>query len=283
MKQLLQLGHFSSADQEPLFVKIEANAQKVTQTLFFIHGIGGDHSAYQGIIERLTQTLPRTRFVSYDLRGHGRSSRIFTHHYPSLEAAHLSDLQTLITEYLEGKLILVGQSLGSLVIQEYLREHRQPLPLKTFFICSSLQSPPLSFNRQWWFKQWQHRPRPVQPQQIRTFDDHLSFANSSDYHLKRVISDINSTTLYSWFMHWVSILGWSNPEPEMLNQPHHTFIHGKRDYIIFPFLRKRIVTKLPAAKHLVLDVNHNCLAGGADQIAITIQQDVQSALSAKIR
>ena len=78
----------------------------------FIHGSGSNHSTWKPYLTK------NFSWIVFDLRGHGRSSRARI----SL-SAYLDDLRSLITKETTGKVILVGNSFGTLLAEKYYHSH----------------------------------------------------------------------------------------------------------------------------------------------------------------
>ena len=75
-----------------------------------IHGLGGDHTSWVGLIQ--TSLSPRHRLVLVDLRGHGRSGRGGTTYTTDLFARHV---QALLAHLRIGQASVVGISMGGAV------------------------------------------------------------------------------------------------------------------------------------------------------------------------
>lgn len=90
-------------------------------TLLFIHGLLGSHLNWEAQVN--SPQLQRFRMITYDLRGHGLSSK------PTEDAAYTEgrrwadDLNAVITASHADKPLLVGWSLGGAVISNYLARY----------------------------------------------------------------------------------------------------------------------------------------------------------------
>ena len=93
-------------------------------TLVLAHGWTLTHESWLPVIERLQQTLP-VRVVTYDQRGHGRSSAGAPRH-PIHGLGE--DLHRIIEALApEGPLVLAGHSMGGMTIMAYAAEHDLPV------------------------------------------------------------------------------------------------------------------------------------------------------------
>lgn len=75
-----------------------------------IHGLGGDHTSWEGPIQ--TSLSPRHRLVLVDLRGHGRSGRTAATYTTDLFAR---DVQALLVHLRIGQASVIGISMGGAV------------------------------------------------------------------------------------------------------------------------------------------------------------------------
>lgn len=79
-----------------------------------VHNLEADHTIFDGVARALAQDY---RVVRYDLRGHGRTNR--GNRAPSLQTL-ANDLGSLLTELGIGHAHLVGQSIGGMVLFEFV-------------------------------------------------------------------------------------------------------------------------------------------------------------------
>lgn len=113
-------GIFRSAYGDIYF---ELSGQKGRPALIFVHGVGMDHHTFDVQVEALHS---RFLVLTWDLPGHGRST---LHPQDERYTRMAADcLHALMTETQINAAILVGQSLGSLIVQHFqLKYPRQVL------------------------------------------------------------------------------------------------------------------------------------------------------------
>lgn len=94
----------------------EAAGQPTSPPLVFLHGIGGAARAWRGQIEAFSD---RYRAMAWDMPGYGGSAPL-----PSVSIATLADaLQDFLTEVGATRPILVGHSIGGMIVQQWLTKH----------------------------------------------------------------------------------------------------------------------------------------------------------------
>lgn len=102
-------------------LSVEETGRGDGPAIVFVHGLGFSHEVWRRQLDGDLAT--RFHLVAYDLRGHGRSSR------PQDTAAYEDgrrwgeDLHAVIEATHATNAVVVGWSLGGLVIAEYLRGH----------------------------------------------------------------------------------------------------------------------------------------------------------------
>lgn len=94
----------------------EAAGQPTSPTLVFLHGIGGAARAWRGQIEAFSD---RYRAMAWDMPGYGGSAPL-----PAVSIATLADaLRDFLKEVGAAKPILVGHSIGGMIVQQWLTKH----------------------------------------------------------------------------------------------------------------------------------------------------------------
>ncbi len=81
--------------------------------IVFLHGIGGDHRAFEGELEHFGR---RARALAWDMPGYGKSAPIEPMTFPTLADA----LASLLDAHGIASAILVGHSMGGMVAQEFV-------------------------------------------------------------------------------------------------------------------------------------------------------------------
>jgi 3-oxoadipate enol-lactonase len=94
----------------------EAAGDPALPPLVFLHGIGGAARAWRGQIEAFGG---RYRAIAWDMPGYGGSAPL-----PNVSIAALADaLQDLLQQTGATKPILVGHSIGGMIVQQFLVQH----------------------------------------------------------------------------------------------------------------------------------------------------------------
>lgn len=115
----LRLSRVRSADGVELAVTETGNFD--ASAIVFIHGLGFSREIWHRQLEG--RLASRFHLVAYDLRGHGQSTRPLDAAAYSDGSRWADDLAAVIAATNVKKPIVVGWSLGGVVISAYLREH----------------------------------------------------------------------------------------------------------------------------------------------------------------
>jgi pimeloyl-ACP methyl ester carboxylesterase len=124
------------ASGETIAVQLAGQGRPV----LMIHGLGGSHHDWDGAVESLAHRHTIHRF---DLLGHGE--RAVTERTPSLkEMAH--DVAQVIEGLGLERPLLVGHSMGALVVMKYLQDHGES---HIAGVCLIDQSPRITTDEHW--------------------------------------------------------------------------------------------------------------------------------------
>lgn len=257
-----------SFDKESLAVDIWGD-ELSAQPLIISHGMGGDSNALVWLVEELFRqkksSLPLT-VVTYDLRGHGNSTRVFPP-ATSIEEVLAKDLQT-ICQYLSiTKPIFLGHSFGGIVVQEYFNRQLQPSPQQIFLVSSALTFPGLSTIRTKayrWLTRYSTHQKKISK---RTPSDHLRYKNSFDFHPGRVWSDLKAMGGWEFLLVYLSLLGWQNPQPDTLAQTTCEYIWGNRDWVLWPSRQQQTLKAFSFFHSQEIDSNHNPVVNTPQDLA----------------
>jgi 3-oxoadipate enol-lactonase len=96
----------------------EASGAPERRVLVFLHGIGGAARAWRGQLEHFGEHY---HAVAWDMPGYGQSARLDTVSITTLAAA----LQDFLIQIGARRPILVGHSIGGMIVQEWLLTHPQ--------------------------------------------------------------------------------------------------------------------------------------------------------------
>jgi pimeloyl-ACP methyl ester carboxylesterase len=124
------------ASGETIAVQVAGSGRPV----LMIHGLGGSHHDWDGAVEELAR---QHRIHRFDLMGHG--ARASSKRPPTLQQmAH--DVAQVIEGLALDRPLLVGHSMGALVVMKYLQDHGAALVAG---VCLIDQSPCITNNEQW--------------------------------------------------------------------------------------------------------------------------------------
>ena len=94
----------------------EAAGDRALPPLVFLHGIGGAARGWRGQLEAFSD---RYRTIAWDMPGYGGSAPL-----PAVSIATLADaLQDFLQQVGAARPILVGHSIGGMIIQQWLTKH----------------------------------------------------------------------------------------------------------------------------------------------------------------
>jgi len=125
-----------------LHVHADRLPHKPTKTVVFLHGLGNSGAAWDEVVAKLP---PGIRAISLDLLGFGASAKPSWAVYDVKTQAR-SVIVTLLRLKLQGRVVLVGHSLGGLVAVEVAK--RYPLIIHSLVLCSPpFYSPQVDSNR----------------------------------------------------------------------------------------------------------------------------------------
>jgi pimeloyl-ACP methyl ester carboxylesterase len=257
-----------SFDGEPLLVEVRQNHPAPVLDLVFVHGLTGDSLAFHQIVTEMLAAFPRLRCITYDLRGHGHSSRIFPSSEDTLISVLTKDLEAICTHLKVRHPIMVGQSLFGLIIQEYLGKHLLPRPAQVVLITPTLQIPALSINHTFWYSVLSRCGAYLEKQEKRKrqLSDHLKFKGSFDYSVWRVSSDMYFTRPLMYLLLWGSLFGSRSEYLSSLNSPTVSYLMGARDWIVPLWVQQQYTAKLPKAAAVVVQSNHNAIINAPEEI-----------------
>jgi len=261
------MQYFKSFDGEKIAYKINHQPSNSKNSIVIVHGLGGDIALLENFIQELIEEKDDLEIISLALRGHSFSSKIFPKSDHYLEEVHAKDLRELLI-YLNLKSpILIGHSLGGIIIQSYLNQDLLPKAKKIFFICASTQTLGIDIFRKFSYKILTKTPNHKEfHTKSKSFYD--KFKNTWDIDFKRFIYDTSVIGgLFIWFLHFFSIHGWRNKDLKKLDEKHYYYILGKNDIIIpkiKQLYRLRNLNRINKIEinsgHIIPITNHKILA-----------------------
>lgn len=189
--------YFTSFDGAKIYY--HKSVKDPNRWLIFLHGFGGDLTAWQK--ERAYFTKLGVSTIAMDLRGHGLSARSNNEDFYKLENFS-KDVITLIEKERLINLVTVGHCFGGMV-SIYLQA-KFPKSSKGLILVDTSYKPPfLSYNmaERIFLKQIFNLLVKFVPdlksQGHRDFD---KFIGTSDWDMRRILSDILHTSLRSYLM-----------------------------------------------------------------------------------
>jgi len=124
------------ASGEAITVQLAGQGRPV----LMVHGLGGNHHDWDGAVESLAHRHTIHRF---DLLGHGE--RAATDRNPSLQEM-AQDVAQVIEGLALDRPLLVGHSMGALVVMRYLQDHGET---RIAGVCLIDQSPRITTDEHW--------------------------------------------------------------------------------------------------------------------------------------
>ncbi|MCW1930634.1 MAG: alpha/beta hydrolase [Candidatus Kerfeldbacteria bacterium] len=221
------------------------------KSIVLIHGLSGSSSAW-GEFENFFST--EYRVLSFDLRGHGYSAR--PQKFSDYSLSHMAEDCVALMNYLNiTQPIIIGHSLGSLVLFELLKAH-PTLPSRVVFLAPEYNVArrvgpriirALMFPVRW----LQHIP--VRHPRGRQVTYAPRYTGTGDWNLLRMYADITATGIRSFlFATYHSFSVRCDGVAKHIQCP-VLMIHGKRD-TIFPVKNALELEKeFPHARAVILN------------------------------
>jgi len=113
--------HFAVTAPDGVVLAVQESGNPAGPAIVLIHGLLGSHMNWEA--QRASPALQGYRLISYDLRGHGRSGQPRDAKAYTEGRRWADDLAAVIAATGAHKPVLVGWSLGGVVISNYLTAH----------------------------------------------------------------------------------------------------------------------------------------------------------------
>jgi pimeloyl-ACP methyl ester carboxylesterase len=223
-------------------------------TLIFVHGVSGSSSAWRPYEARFES---RCNIVSFDLRGHGRSTR-----YPRCRDyavdCFVDDARALLDALGIERCIFVSHSFAVLITLEFLRTHRHRVEglvlISGAFDVGSLWSARL-LKRVLGPVALMER-MPFHPGPGRHVD-YARYPQSGDWNLPRMCADLGNTTLRVYLFCTKEIHAVQAENVLAGIRVPVLLVHGRRDTIIPAANSVYMAQRIPDADLVLLDdANH---------------------------
>jgi|SRR3989344_6257514 len=224
-------------------------------TLLFIHGLS-DSSSVWAPYERAFEDS--YNIVSMDLRGHGRSRKLFFYSaYSPLLIA--DDIVALLDRLAIQRCIVIGRSFGTLLALSAIRQSPEKFSAAVFL------SPTYGASRAWWLPfarifisvfGFLSLLLPFDPKP-RDHVDYSKYAPTADWSLRRIIPDIRNTSLRVYLFCTQHIYKLDTNEWWQDIKIPVLIVHGVKDTVIPVASAEKLHTLLPHSKLILLpNANH---------------------------
>lgn len=229
--------------------------QSDRQTIVFVHGLSGSSSAW---IPYEREFMEEFNIVTLDLRGHGKSEK--PEKYEDYKIENFADDLCDLVDYLRlDKFILVGHSLGSLVVLAFLREHQERVSKTIFFAANFAGGNMLSARVAAPFL-WVGTSILKRLPSSKLPGNHVDYSlypNGGDWDIQRIVADVRNTTLRVYL--YATRQAYYFDAENFLKDIHIPvlIVHGQND-TIFPFKYGALMSdKIQGSKFVLLkDANH---------------------------
>jgi pimeloyl-ACP methyl ester carboxylesterase len=269
------MATFKSFDDQIISYSIHSNPKKIQNSIIIVHGFGGDVLIIQDFINYLIE-LENTQVISYELRGHANSSKHFSNNFSFIEEMHTLDLQALINHLNIVDPILIGHSLGGIIIQEYLNMGLRPTPKQIFLICSTTEISGISIFRKFLYKLISQLPESKNVFKTGSPQFYRRFKTSWDINLFRYIHDTTVVGgILRWMLYFSSLNGWKNKKIHLLDNNDCFYIYGKKDIIVPAQLQKQRIKKLTRINKIEIDAGHIVPITKPEELATLIKKHIK--------
>lgn len=265
-----------------LYAATYGNCTNPTSTVVLVNGLGGTIDRWLPVLEHFLQLEPDTQCITYEHRGHTASTHVFPVQETRLCDVLACDLADVITQLAVHPPVLVGHSMGSLIIEDAIRDWEVEYE-GVLHISAPLQLPllPVLWHERLyhWLARWSkrsagttslpadHTKKPVPPVMY-------------DLSFKRILFEVHTLGLIPFFLSWLCLLTTqhlSTPEIYLSRKgathtplPH--FIFGSADLLVPQRVAREVATQYGEDRVTILTANHNMLTVRPQKLAELITQ-----------
>ena len=134
------------SDRGSVYYWISGAVDEQRDTLFFLHGLTGDHNLFEKQIEHFKNDY---NIIAWDAPMHGRSRPYRDFSYPNA----IEDMKQILDDNHIEKVILIGQSLGGYFSQSFIRSY--PEKVKGFVSIDSTPYGEIYYSKsdRFWLRQ----------------------------------------------------------------------------------------------------------------------------------
>lgn len=258
-----------SYDGESLSIRYFGNLMHTTKTYVCVAGLGGTSTAWDVFARQIIEQTPEVLIIAIDMRGHNTSSRVF----PSLDAdifkTLAQDIQAVCRSLNLVNPILIGHSLGGIIVLSYLKHAFSPAPkmiciLNTpsysTFLPPRLHKPLYGLLQR--YSKNDHAQRP-----IFTPEMHARYKNSWDFSPRRISQDMRCMGIIRFFLLWFVTLSAPRQKYSCTQTANIHCILGKKDLIVRQRNAQKLQEFFPNAHWFFVDANHNSIVNEPEAIA----------------
>ena len=249
--------YFKSFDDEKIAYKVHQQPNNPIDSIIIVHGFGGDLAFLEDLVEVLKKKNEKKEIISLVLRGHSFSSKTFPQNENYLEVVHAKDLHELIKHLKINNPIIIGHSLGGILIQSYINQDLLPKPKKVFFVCSTTQMVGINILRKVFYKILTKTPNNNINFKTKDRLFYNQFKKGWDINIKRYLHDTTVIgNIFLWFIHFLSINGWKNNNIKQLDNKDYYYIFGKNDIIVPSFKQYKNIKSLNKLNKIEINSGH---------------------------
>lgn len=232
--------------------------QEGRPTIVFVHGLSGSSSAWLSYEQEFKQIA---NVVSFDLRGHGKSKKLRA--YGEYQISDFADDLHALVEYLKvEQCVLIGHSLGGLVVLSFLQRYQDRVSKVVFLAPSAAPGEMLSAKLFSPFLTIGVFIVSLLPFSGRRGGhvDYTRYTDTGDWNIFRMVADIRNTSLRVYL--YVTKQAYEFSSKEFLSEIRTPtlIIHGKRDTIFPMYHGLYMASKISGAQFVSIDDADHILA-----------------------
>lgn len=214
------------------------------KTLVFVHGLSGSSSAWVNYEKRFEKEF---NVLTFDLRGHGKSFRPEKISEYSIEKFS-EDLYSLVRHEKISDFILIGHSLGNLIVLDFLKKH-QNLVRSVIFIGAEYAPSKRKFSKI-------ITPLFLITPILNFFGlkkkfgqvDYSNYKKTGDWNIRRMHADIKNTGLKSYIYSTKHAYGFNAENYLSKIKIPVLIIHGDKDTIFPISSARKMASKIKSSK-----------------------------------
>lgn len=245
-----------------------------TVPLVFLHGFGGDLSAWNPIRDRLSEHDYSS--MAIDLRGHGKSDR------PILQEGYkiyhfIDDTVEIIQKEKLKDVILIGHCFGGMVAMSTVLRHPE-IAKALILINSSAESP-------WYIQKFYHHliqsfttllANKLPYSNLHQHTNFSQFIGTSDFDIRRLSSDISHTTPRSYLFLTEEIFHFNATSQLSEISIPTLIISGAKDKIFPPSTAQKLHQEISNSKLVILPTaNHISVINNPGEIVAEVEKFIR--------